>query len=379
MPKTTKYLGFFILLGVGTGLALGWAGQEQIQRWFEGLTSPIDKSRPQISAGYADTVAKVLPSVVSIYRINIDQDANQTLLEDPHYQQFIAGELAAEQIAEINLGSGVIISAAGHILTNYHVIVGADRIEANLHDGRTAQAIIIGIDPATDLALLQIDLPNLQPILVPQQTNSRPGDIVLAIGNPQGLGTSVSMGIISAMGRNQLGLDTYENFIQIDAPINRGNSGGALINTAGQLIGINRAYIYKSGTNTIGQGLGLAIPISTINQVVNSLLRYGKVIRGWLGVRSELITQQAAGALQQYGQEEKILIKDVYKGSPAHTAGLQQDDIITALDDQNSPSGRAAIDYLANLKPGSKLRITYKRQGQEYTTTATIGIRPKSQ
>ncbi|MDP6968002.1 MAG: trypsin-like peptidase domain-containing protein [Gammaproteobacteria bacterium] len=379
MSKTAKYLGFFILLGAGTGLALGWAGLGQITRWFEGFTSPITYSPSQTSAGYADTVAKILPSVVRIYGIRIDQDANPKLLQDPHYQQFTVGQPITEQVAGISFGSGVIISQTGHILTNHHIIAHADRIEADLYDGRKAQATIIGIDPATDLALLQIDLPALQPALIPAQINSRPGDIVLAIGNPHGLGTSVSMGIISAMERNQLGLNTYENFIQVDAPINQGNSGGALINTAGQLIGINSAHYYNTSTSTRSQGLGLAIPISTAKQIVNSIIRDGKVIRGWLGVTSELISQQAAGALQQYGQDEKILITGVYIGSPAHKAGLQQGDIITQFDGQSADNARAALDYIADLKPGSKLSITYQRKGQEATTTATIGVRPPSQ
>ena len=348
-------------------------------RWFAELTSPITKSPAQAPLGYADTVAQVLPAVVSIYGISIDQDADPSLLDIPHYQQFITGELVGEQVTEINLGSGVIISQTGHILTNHHVIDNTNRIEANLYDGRTAQANIIGIDPETDLALLQIDLPNLQPALIPQQTNSRPGDIVLAIGNPHGLGTSVSMGIISALERNQLGLNTFENFIQIDAPINQGNSGGALINSTGQLIGINKAHFYNSSTSTRSQGLGLAIPISTAKQVVDSLLRDGKVIRGWLGVTSDLVSQQAAGTLQQYGQDEEIRITGVYVGSPAHKAGLRQGDIITELDGQSAENARAALDYIADLKPNSKLSITYQREGQQYTTTATLGSRPPSQ
>ena len=196
MPKTAKYISLFILLGAITGLTLGWAGKTQIQEWLQQVTSPLNQGRAGTAHGYADTVEKVLPAVVRIYRISIDTSANLALLEDPHYQQFVAGELVAEQGTAVGLGSGVIISQDGHILTNHHVIAGADRLEANLNDGRTAEAEVIGIDPETDLALLKIDLPDLQPALIPQQDQSRPGDIVLAIGNPHGLGTSVSMGII---------------------------------------------------------------------------------------------------------------------------------------------------------------------------------------
>jgi serine protease DegS len=379
MSKSARYLSIYILLGIIVGLAIGLAGQGPILRWLTDLNSPLHKSSALVSNGYADAVAKVLPSVVSIYGISIDQNANPELLEDPHYQQFITGDTVIEPVMGISFGSGVIVSPDGHILTNYHVIKKADRIETQLHDGNTAIATVIGIDPATDLALLKIDLPDLQPASIPRKTNSRPGDIVLAIGNPHGLGTSVTMGIISAMGRNQLGLNTYENYIQVDAAINQGNSGGALVNTAGQLIGINKAHFYNSESSSRSQGLGLAIPISTAKQVAESLLRDGKVIRGWLGVTMELISQQAQGTLTQYGKQEKILITGVYKGTPAFLAGLQEGDIITKFNGQSAENGRAALDYIANLKPGSKLSITYLRKDQEYTTEATIGIRPTTQ
>jgi serine protease DegS len=379
MSKSARYLSIYILLGIIVGLALGLAGQGPILRWLTDINSPLHNSPTQISQGYGEAVAKVLPSVVSIYGIRIDQNANPELLKDSHYQQFLKDNIPTEQVAGISLGSGVIVSPEGHILTNYHVIANADRIETKLHDGNTAVATIIGIDPATDLALLQIDLPDLTPASIPRKANSRPGDIVLAIGNPHGLGTSVTMGIISAMGRNQLGLNTYENYIQVDAAINQGNSGGALVNTAGQLIGINKAHFYNSESSSRSQGLGLAIPISTAKQVAESLLRDGKVIRGWLGVTMELISQQAKGTLSQYGQQEKILITGVYQGSPAFLAGLQQGDIITKFNGQSMDNAPATLDYIANLRPGSKLSITYLRQDQEYTTEASIGIRPDSQ
>ncbi|MCP4880707.1 MAG: trypsin-like serine protease, partial [Gammaproteobacteria bacterium] len=300
MSKTSKQIALFILLGVTTGLILGWTSNSKVQLWIQELTSPLNKGRADVALGYADTVEKVLPAVVRIYRISFDTSANPALLDDPHYQQFITGELVAEQGTVYGLGSGVIISTRGHILTNHHVIAGADQLEVKLNDNRSAIAQIIGVDPETDLALLKIDLPDLQPALIPQQDKSRPGDIVLAIGNPHGLGTSVSMGIISALGRNQLGLNTFENFIQTDAPINSGNSGGPLINTSGQLIGINTAHFYNTGTSTRSQGLGLAIPISTASQVANSLLKDGKVIRGWLGITIDLISQQMSGSLLQH-------------------------------------------------------------------------------
>ena len=379
MSKTSKQIALFILLGVTTGLILGWTSNSKVQLWIQELTSPLNKGRADVALGYADTVEKVLPAVVRIYRISFDTSANPALLDDPHYQQFITGELVAEQGTVYGLGSGVIISTRGHILTNHHVIAGADQLEVKLNDNRSAIAQIIGVDPETDLALLKIDLPDLQPALIPQQDKSRPGDIVLAIGNPHGLGTSVSMGIISALGRNQLGLNTFENFIQTDAPINSGNSGGPLINTSGQLIGINTAHFYNTGTSTRSQGLGLAIPISTANQVANSLLKDGKVIRGWLGITIDLISQQMSGSLLQHSEQEQIRVSGVYVGSPAHKAGLQQDDIITAFDGRNVTSARAAMDYIAELTPGTSLNITFQRQGQGQTVAVMLGVRPLSQ
>ena len=268
------------------------------------------------------------------------------------------------------MGSGVIISTEGHILTNHHVIAGADSLEIDLYDGRTTTAAVIGTDPATDLALLKIELPELQATTITTDKSIRAGDIVLAIGNPHGLGTSVSMGIISGLERNQIGLNTYENFIQIDAPINQGNSGGALINSNGHLIGINTA------TSSASQGLGLAIPTSTVTSVVDNLLKYGSVIRGWLGVEMNLIIEKNIG---NRAQAEVLKIDGVYVNSPAHQAGLQPGDTIIQLDDFSTDRIREAMDYVAQLKPGSELTITYLRQGQTHTTSATLGVRPASQ
>ncbi len=363
-----------IALGITVGLllALGINNKDSaLAQWLQQITSPVNTSSQSVQQdGYADMVAKALPAVVSVYRIERDNEANLALLNDPHYQQFISGELVADKGMPVGLGSGVIISEQGHILTNHHVIAGADSLEIDLYDGRTTTATLIGTDPATDLALLKIQLPNLQAASVSTDNNSRAGDIVLAIGNPHGLGTSVSMGIISGLERNQIGLNTYENFIQIDAPINQGNSGGALINTRGQLIGINTA------TSSSSQGLGLAIPTSTVTSVVDNLLQYGSVIRGWLGVEMDLVMEKGIGYRDQ---TEVLQVSGVYVNSPAHQAGLLPGDIIIQLDDFSTDRIRQAMDYVAQLKPGTQLQIIYLRQGQTHTTSATLGLRPTSQ
>lgn len=374
MSRSSTRLTLMIALGMALGLllALGISNQDSaLAKWVQQITSPLNTSTQMTSNnGYADIVAQALPSVVSVYRFEYDSDANLALLNDPHYQQFIGGELVADKGKAVGLGSGVIISTAGHIITNHHVIAGADNLEIDLYDGRTTTATIIGTDPATDLALLKIALPELQAATIASNNNLRAGDIVLAIGNPHGLGTSVSMGIISGLERNQIGLNTYENFIQIDAPINQGNSGGALINSHGQLIGINTA------TSSASQGLGLAIPTSTVTSVVDNLLKYGSVIRGWLGVEMTLSIEKNFG---NRAQTEVLKVDGVYVNSPAHIAGLQPGDTIIQLDDFSTDRIRQAMDYVANLKPGSELSITYQRQGQTYTTTATLGVRPASQ
>ena len=374
MSRSTTRLTMMIALGMAVGLlvALGLNNkQSALAKWLHQITSPVQTTtQANSNIGYADIVANALPSVVSVYRIEYDNEANLTLLNDPHYQQFIGGELIADKGKAVGLGSGVIISQDGHILTNHHVIAGADSLEIDLYDGRTTTAKVIGTDPATDLALLKIELADLQATTITADNHIRAGDIVLAIGNPHGLGTSVSMGIISGLERNQIGLNTYENFIQIDAPINKGNSGGALIDSQGHLIGINTA------TSSTSQGLGLAIPTSTVINVVDNLIQYGSVIRGWLGVEMNLMIEKNIG---NRAQTEVLKIDGVYVNSPAHQAGLQPGDTIIQLDNFSTDRIREAMDYVAQLKPGSELTITYLRQGQTHTTSATLGVRPASQ
>jgi len=240
---------------------------------------------------YADAVDLAAPAVVNIYTTKLITERANPLFNDPFFRYFFGDQLAPRQRLESSLGSGVIVSDNGYILTNNHVVEGADEIQVALRDGHSAEATIVGTDPESDLAVLKVNLESLPAITIGQSDEARVGDVVLAIGNPFGVGQTVTMGIISAMGRNTVGINTYENFIQTDAAINPGNSGGALINPYGQLIGINTAIFSKSGGY---QGIGFAIPGKFAIEVMQQLIQHGRVIRGWLGIEVQDITPALA-------------------------------------------------------------------------------------
>jgi serine protease DegS len=248
-----------------------------------------------------------------------------------------------------------------------------------LADGRSAAATLVGTDPATDLAVIKIELVNLTPAKVPADLDSRVGDLVFAIGNPHGLGQSVSMGIISGKERNRLGLNTFESFIQTDAAINSGNSGGALINAQGELVGINTAHFYNSSTSSRSQGIGLAIPINIASEVLRSIVTQGQVVRGWLGIDFNVFKRQYSQNVFALDQDTGIMLSGVYANSPAHLAGLQPGDLITHFDDNLIEDWNESLNYVTQLKPGSKLKVTYRRDNQSATITAILGTRPSAQ
>lgn len=261
----------------------------------------------------------------------------------------------------------------GHILTNNHVISGADAIQVLLQDGRSASAVVVGTDSATDLAVLRIDLPDLQPIEQGNSNTARVGDVVLAIGNPLGFGHSVTQGIVSALGRYGLQLNTYEDYIQTDATIHPGNSGGALIDTRGRLLGIN-TLIYtaasQSQNTATGIGISLAIPVNLAIFVMQDLIDYGEVIRGWLGVSVEPI-----GAAQTNGTRQQALaVVAVADNSPAQKAGIQLGDIITHIDGEPVQDGRLTMHRIAMLRPGDTVAITVRRNLQSFELRAVVGI-----
>jgi len=270
------------------------------------------------------------------------------------------------------LGSGVIVSAEGYILTNHHVVDGADEIEVALTDGRKANAKVVGSDPETDLAVLKVTLKDLPAITLGRIENVKVGDVVLAIGNPFGVGQTVTMGIVSALGRSHLGINTFENFIQTDAAINPGNSGGALVDAQGNLLGINTAIYSRSGGSL---GIGFAIPVSTAKQVMESIISTGSVTRGWIGVEPQDLTPEIA---ESFGLEAKegALIAAVVQGGPADKAGVKPGDVLVSVDNQSISDTTALLNAIAQLKPGAEVKMKVIRRGKPAELTVTIGKRP---
>ena len=321
---------------------------------------------------YAAAVRAATPSVVNIYTAKLVTESRSPLVDGSGFRKLTRPKPLRQSI-ERSLGSGVIMTERGHILTNNHVIAGAVAIQVMLQDGRSAKAIVIGTDSATDLAVLQAELSELQPMAPGDSDAIQVGDVVLAIGNPLGFGHSVTQGIVSALGRYGLHLNTYEDYIQTDATIYQGNSGGALIDTQGRLLGINTLiYTPNSATErgTTGIGINLAIPVNLATFVMQDLIEYGEVIRGWLGVVVEPIS-----ALPAMGSGRQPLeVKVVAANSPAQKAGVQVGDIITHIDDEPVQDGRLAMHRIAMLRPGDTVGITLLRGQQSFELRAVLGV-----
>ncbi|MCL6268877.1 trypsin-like peptidase domain-containing protein [Sansalvadorimonas sp. 2012CJ34-2] len=321
---------------------------------------------------FNSAVEKAAPSVVSIFTqrsLRRPKNHDNNLINDSYSQN----RVPRRQLVQSSLGSGVIVSPAGYILTNNHVINGADDIIVALQDYRETRAAVIGSDPDTDLAVLKIDLDDLPSADWANSKEVRIGDIVLAIGNPFGLGQTVSQGIISAT-RRDLRLSTYEGFLQTDAAINIGNSGGALVNTKGELVGISTAIISSDGGS---EGLGFAIPSNLAKFVMTSIVERGRVIRGWLGIESTALSSELAEAFN-LPLGSGILISGIYDGGPADQAGLQRGDIILRINDMVTYDARRVMNKVAKLKPGSKVSIVVLRNGKELSLLTEVGERPDS-
>ncbi len=322
-------------------------------------------------SSYAEAVRRAAPAVVNVYAARIvTERLPRNILQDPF------GELGPRyrQRLEQSLGSGVIVDAAGQVVTNHHVIADAAAIRVQLADGREADAQVIGRDPDTDLALLRIDLRDLPAIELGRSSALRVGDIVLAIGNPIGLSATVTQGIVSATGRGQLGVAVFENFIQTDAPINVGNSGGALINTRGELVGINTAIIAR---NLGVEGIGFAIPVDLVRGVVGELVARGRVVRGWVGFDVANIddaTARAAG-LARGG----VVIVKLYQGSPAQQAGLQPGDLVTRIGGRAPTSAQEVQVRIAASQPGTALLIGVQRGTQSADAQLQVVEQPPRQ
>jgi len=339
-------------------------------------TTPVSTvSQPYKNTGYSDAVTKAVPAVVSIQTIVWTEANNKDRPEAGIIERFLSKNSphSPKKQAESSSGSGIIIRASGYILTNYHVIANRDEIYVRLNDGRSTVAELIGSDPETDLAVLKIDLENLPTLTVADVSKIRVGDIVLAIGYPFAIGQSVTQGIISATGRTSVSQNTYENFIQTDAAINPGNSGGALINTDGEIVGIN-SNIYSSTGNY--QGISFSIPIDLAQQVAEQIIKNGHVVRGWLGVEGQELTQPLMRTVD-LNSVHGILITDVDKGGPGDHAGLKNGDIITRINQQEIVSTNDILNMIAAGKPGDKFLIEGIRERQSFTTEAILGERPQ--
>ena len=334
--------------------------------------SNIDPSTPN-PGSYHEAVKKSMPAVVNIFTSkNGNRNKKKDKSQEPQFRFF--GEQDPNQDGfNPNLGSGVIVSSQGLILTNQHVIDGADEIEVALADGRKTKATLIGSDPDTDLAVLKVQIPNLPAAITFGKVESvKVGDVVLAIGNPFGVGQTVTSGIVSALGRDHLGINTFENFIQTDAAINPGNSGGALVDTRGHLIGINTAIFSRSGGS---MGIGFAIPVSTAKEVMESIIQNGSVIRGWIGVEPMNITSEMADTLKI--KKEGVLINGTLRGGPADKAGVKPGDVLKSIDGQAIRDITQLLNKISAIQPGNKVKATVSRKEKEIELEIQVGKRPK--
>jgi len=329
---------------------------------------------PSVPAvGSYSTAAKLAtPAVVSIAASKASP-ARGLRHDDPWFR-FFFGERSPHQ-AQVGLGSGVIATADGYLLTNNHVIDGADDIEVLLSDGRKAQAKVVGSDPETDVAVLKIDLDRLPVITFGLAENLQVGDVVLAIGNPFGVGQTVTSGIVSALGRNQLGINSFENFIQTDAAINPGNSGGALVDAHGNLIGINTAIYSRSGGNL---GIGFAVPANIARQVMESLIKNGRVVRGWIGVEPRDLTPDIAETLN-LPVKKGVLITGVLQNGPASEGGIRPGDVVVKVADTPVTNTAQLLSAVAALAPQSQAMIGVQRGDKALQLKVTVVQRPRPQ
>lgn len=345
----------------------------------DGVKMPAEKVEPLIDTtrtggvvSYSAAVKVAAPAVVNIFTTQKVKQMNHPLLNDPVFREFFGNQAPQQPQNENSLGSGVIVRADGYILTNNHVIAQAEHIVVALHDGRRAEAKVIGTDPDTDLAVIKIELDKL-PVLPFKLSGNEVGDVVLAIGNPFGVGQTVTQGIISATGRSDLGINTYEDFIQTDAAINPGNSGGALIDVAGNLIGVNTAIFSQSGGSL---GIGFAIPAKICQQVLNSILKDGRVVRGWLGISLIPNTMdEDVLAAKPVG----VVVADVLRDGPADAAGVKRGDKIIQVNNEQITSASHLINYVALQAPQSVIDVVVERDGKQHSMQVKVGERKTQQ
>ncbi len=322
---------------------------------------------------YADAVGAARSAVVNIHTGRTVVQRPNPLADDPVFRHFFGERQGpATRRHESSLGSGVIISAQGYILTNHHVIEGAEEIQVMLLDGRQAGAAVVGVDPETDLAVLKVGMEAVPAITLGDSDGLRVGDVVLAIGNPFGVGQTVTMGIVSGTGRSDLGLSTFENFIQTDAAINPGNSGGALVDASGNLVGVNTAIFTKSGGS---QGIGFAIPVNLAREVATEIIERGRVSRGWLGVEVQDLTPEIAESLRVSG-DHGVVVSGVLRRGPAQVAGIQPGDVITAVGNRRVDTQQQLLEAVARSRPGTRLPVEIVREGRPVAVEVSVAERP---
>ena len=362
------------VLFVVTTLKPEWLGRPgsglQVVELRQATSSP---SLPARAASYSDAVRKAVPSVVNIFTSKEIKTPRHPFLNDPLFRQFFGDRLEEDSQRATSLGSGVIVSPKGYILTNHHVVEAADEIEVALADGRKLKAKAVGSDLETDIAVLQVEGGSVPAITFGDTDAMRVGDVVLAIGNPYGFGQTVTMGIVSALGRSQLGINTFENFIQTDAAINPGNSGGALVDAAGNLVGINTAiYSQRSGGSL---GIGFAIPASSAKQIMEQIIQTGGVTRGWIGVEAREITPEM-GESFRLGATTGVLIEGVLRGGPAERAGLKPGDVLVAIEGKPVKDPNSMLNLVAALVPGKPASIRLRRDNKDVELQVAVGKRP---
>ncbi|SAH87479.1 protease [Bordetella ansorpii] len=341
------------------------------------VSTPPPVMPPKVSAlSYADAVARATPWVVNVYTAKHIDVPLMPMPDDPVLRQFF-GQVPgmSRRQAASSLGSGVIVSSGGYVLTNYHVVEAADAIEVALSDGRKAAAKVVGADPDTDLAVLKVgaNLGELPVAEIAENVPLRVGDVVLAIGNPFGVGQTTTQGIVSALGRNGLGINTYENFIQTDAAINPGNSGGALIDAQGNLVGINTAIYSETGGSL---GIGFAIPIDGARRVMDEIIQTGAVKRGWLGVEPQDITPDLARAFNLPRDTRGVIIAGVQRNGPAGRSGLRVGDIVRRIDGTQVADTTTMLAMIAALPPGETSTLDVLRAGKSVSVKVKVGTRP---
>ena len=368
----------FVFTSIATGLAAAFLvlvfkpdflGEPQY-----GSSPAMTLARQEGPVSYADAVQKTAPAVVNIFTTTLTRREAHPFFSDPLFRRFFGEELSQPRVEKRNnLGSGVIVNENGYIITNHHVIENASEIRVVLRDGRSMAARVVGTDPETDLAVLQAAGEDFPVAQLGRSQDLQIGDVVLAIGNGFGLGQTVTMGIVSALGRQSLGLTNYDNFIQTDAAINPGNSGGALINPYGDVIGINTAIYTKSGGS---EGVGFAIPAQLVNKVFEQIRDKGRVVRGWIGVTTtQAVTPELAQALG-LGDAKGLLIAQILRNGPADKAGIKPGDVIQKVNGIEAKTARVMVDLVADIQPGDDVKIELTRDGDSQTVHVEVVERP---